>query len=161
MLDQQLAAMAEQYWTSPLGYAVALLPASAPLASTPLPAAAVPAANRGGLVLMQALQAPGPALEVLGEPCRYQLRFLAPGLGIDEDPVTGSAHALVAPWWLERLGLERLAGWQCSHRAGGMVCETAGSGMIRLTGTGHLLWDGHLHLDSDAPTGSGWDRLWA
>jgi predicted PhzF superfamily epimerase YddE/YHI9 len=161
LLAHLLGARAELYWRSPLGYTVALLPASAPLAGTALPATALPAANRAGLVLMQPLPASGPALEVLGEPCRYQLRFLAPGLGIDEDPVTGSAHALVAPWWLERLGLERLAGWQCSPRAGGMVCETAVSGMIRLTGTGHLLWDGHLHLDSDAPTGSGWDRLWA
>ena len=39
-----------------------------------------------------------------GYPADYQLRFFAPGLGIDEDPVTGSAHALVAPYWMERLG---------------------------------------------------------
>jgi predicted PhzF superfamily epimerase YddE/YHI9 len=98
------------------------------------------------------------AVEVLGEPCRYQLRFLAPGLGIPEDPVTGSAHALVAPWWMERLGCERLGGWQCSHRPGGMVSARHSSGMIRLEGAGHLLWDGTLRLgssdgyDLDGPT---------
>lgn len=143
----QLDCAVDGYWTSPLGYTVALLPAAAPLASAPLPASAVPAAHRPGLVLMQPV-APGGAELVLGEPCRYQLRFLAPGLGIDEDPVTGSAHALVAPWWLQQLGLARVAGWQCSPRPGGMVCEATVSGMIRLSGSGHLLWDGHVHLGS-------------
>jgi predicted PhzF superfamily epimerase YddE/YHI9 len=165
MLAECLGTRMERCWTSPLGYTVALLPAEAGLATARLPAAAVPAANRPGLVLMQPLGSRGPVPEVLGERCRYQLRFLAPGLGIDEDPVTGSAHALVAPWWLEQLGVDRLAGWQCSPRSGGMVCEPTVSGMIRLTGTGHLLWDGHLHLDADAPSGAssgpGWDRLWA
>ncbi len=42
-----------------------------------------------------------------------------------------------------------------------MVYARPFSGMIRLTGSGRLLWDGDFHLDSDAPTGSGWDGLWA
>jgi hypothetical protein len=66
--------------------------------------------------------------------------------GINEDPVTGSAHALVAPYWQKRLQRSRVIGWQCSYRPGGMVCESASSGMIRLTGTGHLLWDGTLNV---------------
>jgi hypothetical protein len=53
----------------------------------------------------------------------------------------------VAPWWQERLGRSTVVGWQCSHRPGGMVCEAASSGMIRLCGAGHLLWDGTLRLD--------------
>jgi hypothetical protein len=161
---------AQAYWTSPLGYCVVLLPSSAPLAGTPLPAEALPAEVRGGLVLMQPLLAasadgrppPASSPQVLGEACDYQIRFLAPGLGIAEDPVTGSAHALVAPWWLERLGVERVRGWQCSDRPGGMVCEAASSGMIRLSGAGHLLWHGSLQLgcggtrDLDA---CGWNSL--
>jgi predicted PhzF superfamily epimerase YddE/YHI9 len=96
--------------------------------------------------------------EVAGLRADYQLRFFAPGLGIDEDPVTGSAHALVAPHWMERLGRERVVGWQCSDRPGGMVCEAASSGMIRLTGSGHLLWEGMLRDEPGkgcAPFGPG------
>jgi hypothetical protein len=78
----------------------------------------------------------------------YQLRFFAPGLGIDEDPVTGSAHALVAPYWLERTGRRQVVGWQPSPRPGGMVVSVAPSGMIQLLGSGHLLWDGRLQFKS-------------
>ncbi|MFQ6537183.1 MULTISPECIES: PhzF family phenazine biosynthesis protein [Aphanothece] len=174
-VQERLQSALEGYWTSPLGYTVGLLPADAALATAVLPSRDLPEADQGGLVLMQPLD-PCTGPRVLDMPCRYQLRFLAPGLGIDEDPVTGSAHALVAPWWLERLALERVAGWQCSHRPGGMLCEHASSGMIRLCGSGHLLWDGTLHLDSRAcggespgqpsppgaiRAGCGWDGLLA
>jgi PhzF family phenazine biosynthesis protein len=145
-LQRQLDAAPEACWHSALNYRVVLLPPQAALASAVLPAAELPAEARSGLVLMQAVQ-PGAAPSVLGRPCHYQLRFLAPGLGIPEDPVTGSAHALVAPWWLRQLGLQEVVGWQCSHRPGGMVCEAASSGMIRLFGAGHLLWDGTLRLE--------------
>ncbi len=112
----------------------------------------VPQAAAAQARLDQARGASGPAPPTLaGEAADYQLRFFAPGLGIAEDPVTGSAHALVAPWWQERLGRARVVGWQCSDRPGGMVCEAASSGMIRLFGSGHLLWDGILRSGSDGP----------
>ena len=144
----------EGFWTSALGYSVALLPPEAPLAGLELPAAALEGSLRRGLVLMQALGAStaGTPPRLGSEAADYQLRFFAPGLGIPEDPVTGSAHALVAPWWMERLGRQRVVGWQCSDRPGGMVCEGASSGMIRLTGSGHLLWDGTLRTACQ-----GWD----
>jgi predicted PhzF superfamily epimerase YddE/YHI9 len=172
----------EAFWTSALGYSVALLPPSADLEGLACPAAELEGSLPNGLVLMQALeggsavlgtagplaggltaaaaQAPsdrggsasGPkAPQLEGEAADYQLRFFAPGLGIAEDPVTGSAHALVAPWWQERLGRPRVVGWQCSDRPGGMVCEAASSGMIRLLGCGHLLWDGTLRTGSEGP----------
>ena len=169
LLAEHLAAAAEAFWTSPLGYAVSLLPADAPLAAPLRLAPLLPDDLRNGLVLMQAAAA---GEQVGGEKADYRLRFFAPGLGIDEDPVTGSAHALVAPWWMERLGRPRVVGWQCSDRPGGMVCEAASSGMIRLTGTGQLLWDGYLRTapppwDASSLTDSGaaeralraWDTL--
>lgn len=145
LLRDSLGSEAEAFWRSPLGYAVALLPAAAPLAGPLALAPRLPDDLRQGLVLMQPFPAASDALLLEGERPDYQLRFFAPGLGIDEDPVTGSAHALVAPWWMERLGRPRVVGWQCSDRPGGMVCEAGSSGMIRLIGTGHLLWDGSLH----------------
>src|SRR5262249_37048147 len=45
-------------------------------------------------------------------------RFFAPGAGINEDPVTGSAHCALGPFWGERLGKSELRGYQASHRGG-------------------------------------------
>lgn len=45
-------------------------------------------------------------------------RFFAPGSGIDEDPVTGSAHTALGPYWGERLGKSELTGFQASARGG-------------------------------------------
>ena len=45
-------------------------------------------------------------------------RFFAPGAGIDEDPVTGSAHCCLAPFWSERLGKTAMTGFQASRRGG-------------------------------------------
>jgi predicted PhzF superfamily epimerase YddE/YHI9 len=131
---------------------VALLRAEAPLCSMPRPGEDLPERVRRGLVLMQPVDGSDDSVD-------YRLRFFAPGLGIAEDPVTGSAHALVAPWWMEHLGRRRVVGWQCSDRPGGMVCEAADSGMIRLFGSGVLLWDGRLRVPppGDAPS---WP-LWA
>lgn len=145
LLLQRLGLRAEGFWGSALGYHVALLPAGAPLAAMADPGALLPDRLRPGLVLMQELAGGAESRpRVHGEPADYQLRFFAPGLGIAEDPVTGSAHALVAPWWQQRLQRSRVVGWQCSDRPGGMVCEGLPSGMIRLTGSGSLLWDGTL-----------------
>ncbi len=45
-------------------------------------------------------------------------RFFAPGAGIDEDPVTGSAHCCLCPFWSRRLGKKELTGYQASERGG-------------------------------------------
>ncbi|MFM7267236.1 MAG: PhzF family phenazine biosynthesis protein [Cyanobium sp.] len=158
LLAEQHLGPCQGFWSSSLGYRVGLLAAEAPLAMMPCPGEALQGDLRQGLVLMQSLPtaeagggSDGGAItlpEVGGEQADYQLRFFAPGLGIAEDPVTGSAHALVAPWWQARLQRSRVVGWQCSDRPGGMVCEAASSGMIRLYGAGHLLWDGVLRTTS-------------
>ena len=142
------------YWSSALGYRVALLPPSVALDALAAPAAQLEGADRQGLVVMQAL--PNSELRLFDQPCDYQLRFFAPGLGIDEDPVTGSAHALVAPWWMQHLGRERVVGWQCSPRRGGMLCERVQAGWIRLSGTGHRLWDGQLQAGPCGQDPDGW-----
>jgi predicted PhzF superfamily epimerase YddE/YHI9 len=153
-LERLLNTSLEGYWGSALGYRVALLPPTLALAELPSPAAALQGADRQGLVLMQAMA--GTAPELFGQTADYQLRFFAPGLGIEEDPVTGSAHALVAPWWMQHLGRNRVVGWQCSSRRGGMLCEHAAAGLVRLTGTGHLLWDGQIHAGACGSDGPGW-----
>jgi PhzF family phenazine biosynthesis protein len=150
LLRERLQEAPVSFWQSNLGYQVVLLSPSAPMAQLDGLGAALTGSSRTGLVLMQALR-PGqePAATVNGEAADYQLRFFAPGLGIPEDPVTGSAHALVAPFWMDLLQRPRVVGWQCSDRPGGMVCEVGSSGMIRLTGSGHLLWEGALWAEPE------------
>jgi len=50
--------------------------------------------------------------------CDYVSRFFAPAAGVDEDPVTGSAHSCLGPFWRERLGRDNLIGYQASTRGG-------------------------------------------
>ncbi len=53
-------------------------------------------------------------------------RFFAPTFGINEDPVTGSAHCQLAPYWAQRLGKKRLSAFQMSARGGKVGCEMDG-----------------------------------
>jgi PhzF family phenazine biosynthesis protein len=53
-------------------------------------------------------------------------RFFAPAHGIDEDPVTGSAHCVLTPYWAKRLGKTRLEARQISRRGGTLTCTLAG-----------------------------------
>jgi PhzF family phenazine biosynthesis protein len=68
-----------------------------------------------------------------GKPYDFVQRFFAPGSGIDEDPVTGSAFADAAPYWCDRLDLESVVGYQASTRGGYMrAIQTLSS--VRLLG---------------------------
>lgn len=149
LLKQRLHSEPQAYWRSALGYSVVLLDPAAPLVALPSPSSELQHPETGGLVLMQALAQQASTPMVVGQRADYQLRFFAPGLGIDEDPVTGSAHALVAPFWQNQLGRDQVVGWQCSPRSGGMLCEAGSSGMIRLIGSGVLLWCGSLQRQPD------------
>ncbi len=53
-------------------------------------------------------------------------RFFGPGYGIDEDPVTGSSHTWLVPYWSQRLGRKRLHARQVSARGGDLVCDDLG-----------------------------------
>ena len=61
-----------------------------------------------------------------GDECDFVSRFFAPGAGIDEDPVTGSAHCTLIPYWAERLGKNTLEARQLSRRGGELFCEYHG-----------------------------------
>ena len=85
------------------------------------------------------VSAPAPA----GSGFDFVSRFFAPGVGIDEDPVTGSAHCTLAPWWAERLGRTTLRGRQVSARGGTVECELRGD-RVELTGRCELVLVGRL-----------------
>ena len=72
-------------------------------------------------------------------------RFFAPQSGVDEDPVTGSAHCALAPWWSERLGRTAMTGRQLSAR-GGMVGVRLSGARVHLLGRCATVLEGKLHL---------------
>ena len=57
-------------------------------------------------------------------------RVFAPAVGLDEDPVTGSAHAVLAPYWAKRLGRDRFSAYQASARGGHVACALEGERVI-------------------------------
>jgi len=57
-------------------------------------------------------------------------RFFAPGVGVDEDPVTGSAHCALAPYWSAKLGKAALVGYQASARGGTVECTVMGDRVV-------------------------------
>jgi PhzF family phenazine biosynthesis protein len=57
-------------------------------------------------------------------------RFFAPGAGVPEDPVTGSAHCTLVPFWAERLGRKHLRAKQVSARGGELTCELSGDRVV-------------------------------
>jgi PhzF family phenazine biosynthesis protein len=65
-----------------------------------------------------------------GIQCDFVSRFFAPKFGIDEDPVTGSAHCELAPYWCSRLGKTRFKARQLSRRGGEIHCEVRGDRVL-------------------------------
>ncbi|NQW18752.1 MAG: PhzF family phenazine biosynthesis protein [Chloroflexi bacterium] len=65
-----------------------------------------------------------------GDETDFVSRFFAPGAGIDEDPVTGSTHTIMTPYWVSRLGRNPLTARQISQRGGNLWCRLAGDRVI-------------------------------
>jgi PhzF family phenazine biosynthesis protein len=61
-----------------------------------------------------------------GDEADFVSRFFAPSVGVDEDPVTGSSHCTLTPYWAKRLGRPRLSALQVSARGGELLCEDRG-----------------------------------
>lgn len=70
-------------------------------------------------------------------------RFFAPGVGIDEDPVTGSAHCSLGPFWTTRLNKREMLGYQASTR-GGVVRVTLKEDRVLLGGQAVTVFQGEL-----------------
>ena len=71
-----------------------------------------------------------------GKSCDFVSRFFAPRAGVPEDPVTGSAHCTLIPYWAARLGKSKLRAWQASARGGELLCEDLGP---RVKMSGHAV----------------------
>jgi len=71
-------------------------------------------------------------------------RFFAPWVGINEDPVTGSAHTILTPYWAEKLGKEEMRAFQISERGGGLVVKLLKSNRVEISGNSILVLKGRL-----------------
>ena len=80
-----------------------------------------------------------------GEKVDFVSRFFAPQVGIDEDPVTGSAHCTLIPFWAERLGKDKLTACQLSSRGGELYCQNMGE-RVKIAGYAALFMEGEINL---------------
>ena len=73
-------------------------------------------------------------------------RFFAPKAGIPEDPVTGSAHCTLTPYWAKRLRKNSLLARQVSTRGGELFCEYQGDRVI-IAGQAVCYLEGWIHIE--------------
>ena len=76
--------------------------------------------------------------------CDFISRFFGPAIGIPEDPVTGSAHCYLAPYWSSVLNRKDLTGYQASKRGGFVRCTIAGD-RVKLKGQARTVLSGKFH----------------
>jgi PhzF family phenazine biosynthesis protein len=80
-----------------------------------------------------------------GRDCDFVSRFFAPAKGVPEDPVTGSAHCTLIPYWSNRLGKTKLHARQISKRGGELFCEDRGE-RVRMAGRAVTFLEGHIEI---------------
>jgi predicted PhzF superfamily epimerase YddE/YHI9 len=80
------------------------------------------------MALLRQVDARGLIVTAKSDDARFDFvcRFFGPAVGIDEDPVTGSAHCTLAPMWSRRLGRSRLVSFQASSRGGVVTMDVRG-----------------------------------
>ncbi len=82
-----------------------------------------------------------------GETSDFVSRFFAPSVGVDEDPVTGSAHCTLIPYWAERLGKTKMFARQVSARGGEIYCELIGD-RVKMAGNAVLYLKGEIYVQT-------------
>lgn len=80
-----------------------------------------------------------------GERSDFVSRFFAPNAGINEDPVTGSAHCTLVPYWAKRLNKNKLHAYQLSSRKGELFCEYFGES-VSISGRSTLFARGEIYI---------------
>lgn len=87
--------------------------------------------------------------EADGDQADFVSRYFAPGAGIPEDPVTGSIHATLVPYWAEKLERNKLLAYQASARGGWLDCELVGDRVL-LIGNAVTFMEATISLPTDA-----------
>jgi len=80
--------------------------------------------------VLKKLDLRGVIVTARGQDMDFVSRFFAPKYGVDEDPVTGSAHCALTPYWSKKLGKKRLRARQVSQRGGELYCTDCGERVV-------------------------------
>lgn len=100
---------------------------------------------RPDLTLLSQLGNQGVILTARGDDCDFVSRYFAPGAGIDEDPVTGSIHAALTPYWADVLQRDALMAKQVSERGGVLACRLTGD-RVRIAGQACFYMSGTIRI---------------
>ncbi|POY39135.1 isomerase [Solitalea longa] len=95
--------------------------------------------------LLRGIKVRGVIVTAVGDEVDFVSRFFAPGSGVDEDPVTGSAHTMLIPYWAKKLGKEAFYAKQLSARGGTLKCKLLGD-RVEIGGAAKLYMKGQLFL---------------
>jgi PhzF family phenazine biosynthesis protein len=87
----------------------------------------------------------GVIITARGDRSDFVSRFFAPRFGINEDPVTGSAHCVLIPYWSKELGKNELHAFQVSRRGGELICRNAGD-RVKISGNAALYLEGSIFI---------------
>ncbi|HUB60653.1 MAG TPA: PhzF family phenazine biosynthesis isomerase [Puia sp.] len=101
--------------------------------------------------MLSRIEARGIIVTAPGDEVDMVSRFFAPQSGIDEDPVTGSAHTTLTPYWADRLGKTQLTAIQLSARRGWLECELLGDRVL-ITGQAKAFLTGEIMYDNQPPS---------
>jgi len=102
-------------------------------------------ALRPDMERLKALDCRGVIATAPGDEVDFVSRFFAPAVGIPEDPVTGSAHCALTPYWAARLGKSELRARQISPRGGQLVCELKDD-RVTISGRAVLYLEGTIYI---------------
>ena len=105
------------------------------------------AAIKPDLAIIAQLDVQGVVVTAPGDDCDFVSRYFAPRAGIPEDPVTGSTHCALIPYWSKRLGKRNLLARQLSKRGGELFCEDRQS-RVGIGGKALTYVEGKLRVSS-------------
>jgi PhzF family phenazine biosynthesis protein len=94
---------------------------------------------------LSTIDAQGVFVTAPGNDCDFVSRYFAPSVGVPEDPVTGSIHCTLIPYWSNRLGKKKLHARQLSPRSGELFCEDRGD-RVGIGGTAVTYLEGTIRV---------------
>lgn len=100
---------------------------------------------RPDFAAMESIDCRGIIITAQGDQCDFVSRFFAPSVGIPEDPVTGSAHCVLIPYWASVLDKQKLHALQVSKRGGELFCRLFDQ-RVRISGKAALYLEGTITI---------------
>ena len=101
--------------------------------------------HRTAIGIHRKIESRGVIVTAKGEKADFVSRFFAPQSGVAEDPVTGSAHTTLAPYWAAKYGKTELSAIQLSARKGYLRCRVLGE-RVEISGRAELYLKGEIYI---------------